>query len=76
MRGLASSRVSRRQIAKTSDNWADSSSGVSQPNAVDSSEVRSVPPGGVRRKTRGTMPSVVFFVYSEGGGVVSPSTYY
>ncbi len=47
-------------MAKTSDMRSVICSGVSQSTAVDSAEVRSVPPEGLQRKTSATTPLVVF----------------
>lgn len=47
-------------MAKTSDMRSDTSRGVSQSTAVDSLDVRSVPPESLHLKTRATMPRVVF----------------
>lgn len=58
--GPALSKASSSRIAKTSDMRSVTSSGVSQSTAVDSSDVRSEPPEGLQRKTRATMPRVVF----------------
>lgn len=58
--GPFSSKASRRRTAYTSVMRAVISSGVSHSTAVDSVEVRSSPPDGLQRKTRATMPRVVF----------------
>lgn len=58
--GLLPSGASGSRIAKTSDMHSVTSSGVSHVTAVDSSDVRSVPPEGLQRKTRATMPLVTF----------------